>query len=272
MSAPAQPLLKAAAQRTPAARVAGRDAGSSKHIPYVCQVDAHTLETRSGELVQVLRLDGKSFETEDVRELDRLKHTRNTLLRAIAGGGYAIWQHIVRRRVEPALPGVLPAGFAAELDRKWFARLRTRHLYVNDLYLSLVRRAPKGTLGLALRAKRALSPHLDQQERARERAVALRELHQQASNLLSKLAPYGAHRLGTLHTASGLQSELLRFLVHLLTGRDRPVALPRAALDAVLGGAVPAVPLYGYLPTSTDFLGSEGFELRGPAGPDSAPR
>ena len=29
---------------------------------------------------------------------------------------------------------------AAELDRKWFARLSARKLYVNDLYLSLVRR------------------------------------------------------------------------------------------------------------------------------------
>ncbi|MBL6748936.1 MAG: VirB4 family type IV secretion/conjugal transfer ATPase [Nevskia sp.] len=257
-------LLKPAARRTPAGRIAARDAGSGQHIPYIRQADPWTLQTRGGELIQVLQLEGKSFETEDTRELDRLKTTRNTLLRAIAGGDYAVWQHIVRRRVEPALAGGIPAGFAAELDRKWFARLRGRHLYVNDLYFSLVRRAPAGATGLALRLKRALSPQLDRAEGAREQADALKALHQQMDNLRAKLAPYGQRRLGTVESRTGLLSEPLRLVVHLLTGRDRPVALPQASLDAFLGVMVPPVSLDAYLPTSTDFLGGEAFEMRGP--------
>ncbi len=123
MTRRAPPILKAAARRSRAARIAARDAGSAKHIPYVRHLDPCTLETRSGDLVQVIRVDGKSFETEDAQELDRLKSTRNTLLRAMAGGDYALWQHIVRRRVQPTVSGKIPPGFAADLDRKWFGRL-----------------------------------------------------------------------------------------------------------------------------------------------------
>jgi type IV secretion system protein VirB4 len=257
-------VLQAASRRSPAARVAAREAGSAAHIPYVRHVDPCTLETRSGDLVQVLKLEGRSFETEDAGELDRLKTTRNTLLRALSGGDYALWQHIVRRRVQPELSGEIPEGFAGELDRKWFTRLRERKLYVNDLYLSLVRRGPKGAAGLGLRLQRALSPAKDRELGQRERGQALKELYQQAANLEAKLAPYGARRLGTVEADHGLLSEPLRFIHHLLTGRDRPVALPPAALDGYLGLLVPPASLDTLLPGATDFLGSEAFEMRGP--------
>ena len=257
-------LLKSAAARTPAARIASLDAGAAQHIPYVRHCDPWTLETRSGDLVQILKLEGKSFETEDAQELDRLKGTRNTLLRALAGGDYALWQHIVRRREQPELPGDIPPGFAAELNRKWFERLRQRHLYVNDLYLSLVRRRPAGPSGLAGRIRQAWSPGKDRAQQSLLHGQALKELHQQTENLQAKLAPYGARRLGLVDASGGHQSELLRFIVHLLTDRDRPVQLPMAAVDGFLGRTVPARGLDGYLASSTDFLGAEGFEMRGP--------
>ena len=257
-------LLKSAAARTPAARIASLDAGAAQHIPYVRHCDPWTLETRSGDLVQILKLEGKSFETEDAQELDRLKGTRNTLLRALAGGDYALWQHIVRRREQPELPGDIPPGFAAELNRKWFERLRQRHLYVNDLYLSLVRRRPAGPSGLAGRIRQAWSPGKDRAQQSLLHGQALKELHQQTENLQAKLAPYGARRLGLVDASGGHQSELLRFIVHLLTDRDRPVQLPMAAMDGFLGRTVPARGLDGYLASSTDFLGTEGFEMRGP--------
>jgi type IV secretion system protein VirB4 len=257
-------ILAPAAKRTGAARVAAQDAGARQHIPYVRQLDPWTLETRSGELVQIIRMDGKSFETEDAHELDRLKLTRNTLLRAVAGGDYALWQHIVRRRVEPTLSGTIPPPFAAALDQKWFSRLRSRHLYVNDLYLSLVRRAPAGAAGIVRRLQRAWSPKSDLAQIRAQRDQALKELHQQADNLLAKLAPYGAQRLGLIEAGGRQESELLRFIAHLLTGLDRPVGLPQAALDGFLGMAIPAPSLDGLLSTSTDFLGGEGYEMRGP--------
>ncbi|MFI4981621.1 MAG: VirB4 family type IV secretion/conjugal transfer ATPase, partial [Nevskiales bacterium] len=264
MSRRAPPILKAAAGRSRAASIAANEASSRQHIPYVRAVDGWTLETRSGDLVQVLQLEGKSFETEDAGELDRLKITRNTLLRALAGSDYALWQHIVRRRVQPAVGGTIPAGFAADLDQKWFARLAERKLYVNDLYVSLVRRGPKGAAGMAARLTRALSPTNDREQGQRARSVALKELQQQAENLLAKLAPYGARRLRIVETDFGPMSESLRFIHHLLTGRDRPIALPRALLDQYLGTVVPAMSLDAYIPGTTDSLGNEAFEMRGP--------
>ena len=253
MSAAQAPLLAPAAQRGRQARIAASEALAAAHIPYVRQADAFTLQTRSGDLVQIFQLDGKPFETESASELDRLKEGRNTLLRALAGGDYALWQHVVRRRIYPDLSPRPPAGFARDLDAQWQARLQRQQLYVNDLYLSLVRRAGSPSTALAQRLRRALSPEQDRELARREYRQALRELHQHAENLIGKLAPYRPRRLTTHSGAQGLQSELLRFCLQVLTGNDRPVLLPLQPLDR-------------YLPSTTDYFGGEALELRSPGG------
>lgn len=246
-------MLRPAGTRSRNARTAAREAQAAEHIPYICQADGVTLQTRSGDLVQIFRLDGKPFETESAAELDRLKDGRNTLLRALAGGEYALWQHVVRRRVHPDLASAPPPGFARDLDTQWQARLQTQQLYVNELYLSLVRRAGDPSTALAHRLQRALSPKVDRQAAQRQHHQALRELHQQADNLMAKLAPYHPRRLGTTTSAQGLQSELLGFCLQLLTGTARPVLLPTLPLDR-------------YLPSTTDYFGGEAFEVRSPGG------
>ena len=52
MSRRAPQILRAAAGRSRAARVAANESSSRQHIPYIRKVDPWTLETRSGDLIQ----------------------------------------------------------------------------------------------------------------------------------------------------------------------------------------------------------------------------
>src|SRR3546814_12526398 len=56
--------------------------------------------------------------------------------------------HLVLRRVDVRLDGRFDDPFSANLDAAWQRRQERRQLFVNDLYLTLVRRPLQGLVGL----------------------------------------------------------------------------------------------------------------------------
>jgi type IV secretion system protein VirB4 len=125
------------------------EASAGLHLPYSHHVDERTLALRDGALMQVLRLDGLPFETADTAELNYRKSLREAMLRAIASPRFAVYQHVVRRRVDVGLAGNFADGFSAGLDALWNARLARKQLFVNDLFLTLVRRPSAARAGFA---------------------------------------------------------------------------------------------------------------------------
>ncbi|MBB3474182.1 VirB4 family type IV secretion/conjugal transfer ATPase [Sphingomonas sp. BK345] len=228
-----------------------RERSVGSHLPYARHVDAHTLETRDGLLLQVIHLRGLLFETADSDELDYRKWLRDAMLRAIGTSQFALYHHVVRRRVDAALDGNFPDAFSARLDAAWRARLATRRLYVNDLYLTLVRRPLQGRVGLIDRARGLFARHAPD-----PLAHDLRQLDAAREALLAAIGSYAPRLLGTYVTRDGTCSEPLEFLSHLLNAELRPVLLPLQDVG-------------DYLPYRRVSFGQQTVEL-GPAG--TAPR
>ncbi|MDP3677401.1 MAG: hypothetical protein Q8R44_20270 [Novosphingobium sp.] len=112
-----------------------REKSVGDHLPYVAQIDDHTILTREGLALQVIRLEGLPFETIDAAQLEARKVARDAMLQAVASARFALVHHVVRRAVAPELEGKFDDSFSAALDQAWRARLSARRLYVNDLYL-----------------------------------------------------------------------------------------------------------------------------------------
>ncbi|MGC5198879.1 hypothetical protein, partial [Aphanothece microscopica] len=144
-----------------------------------------------GLLVQVIKLEGLSFETADTEELNYRKAIRDTMLRAIAHPRFALLHHVIRAPVRPALDAAFPDPFSATLDQRWKARLETRALFLNDLYLTLVRRPPAAGGGWLDKTLDLFRPRQAQVDAA-ERARALRELDSARDGLMAALGHYGA--------------------------------------------------------------------------------
>ncbi|WP_411287212.1 VirB4 family type IV secretion/conjugal transfer ATPase [Phenylobacterium sp.] len=217
----------------PAARRAApiREASAGARLPYARHVDDITIETRDGMRLQVIHLAGLPFETADTEEVNYRKALRDGALRALASSRFALYHHIVRREVSPQVEGDYADDFSRELDEAWKARLASKRLYVNDLFLTLVRRPLQGRVGLIEGAIRAVTGASGGQAQTRAaEALEQRELDAARESLLAALSPYGARTLSVYDTAAGPCSEPLEFLSSLFNGEVRPVLLPRSDL------------------------------------------
>jgi type IV secretion system protein VirB4 len=209
-----------------------REQAAGRHLPYARHVDDHTIETRDGLLIQVVQLQGLHFETADTDELNHRKRLRDGMLQSIGSSRFAVYHHIVRREAEVALDASYADEFSERLDKAWKARLSTRKLYVNDLFLTLVRRPIQGQIGTFDRLKKKFGRVVARDLQASR--FELQALNQARDALLASLPNYGPRTLGTYETGQGPCSELLEFLSYLFNGEMRPVLLPMQDLGDYL--------------------------------------
>jgi type IV secretion system protein VirB4 len=209
-------------------KLAAREAAIGDRLPYARHLDDATLETRDGLLIQIIRLEGFPFETVDNDELSYRKRVREALYRGAADSRLAIYHHIIRRRVTPELKARFDDPFCRDLDARWRGKLAERRLFVNELFLTLVRRPLQGAAGLADRLFRRAAPDSGQ------RAQDLRQLQATRETFMAALAPYGARLLTTYQGRQGLCSEPCAFLAALVTGEMRPVLAPTGDIGQAL--------------------------------------
>ena len=106
-----------------AAGAAKREKSVGDHLPYLAQIDDHTILTRDGLALQVIRLEGLPFETIDAVQLEARKAARDAMLQAMSSARFALVHHVVRRAVAPDLDGEFGDPFSAALDKAWRDRL-----------------------------------------------------------------------------------------------------------------------------------------------------
>ncbi|MGA0608349.1 VirB4 family type IV secretion/conjugal transfer ATPase [Phenylobacterium sp. VNQ135] len=177
------------------------------------------------------QLDGASFETADIRDLNDWHAKLNGAWRNIASDQLAVWHHLVRREHHGYPEGAFRSDFAGALDGRYRDRLGGGRMFVNELYLTLVLhpgREAAERLGAWLSRGKAAS--VDEEERVRVIEDAARDLAQY-------LARYGVRPL-ELEERNGVWfSQPLEMLRLILTGRHEPVPLVRGHLGSAVYSA-----------------------------------
>jgi type IV secretion system protein VirB4 len=232
-------------------RAPSKEQPAGKHLPYARHVDDHTIETRDGLMMQVIHLRGLLFETADTEELNYRKRLRDATLQAIGSSRFAVYHHVVRRRIEAGLSATHPDAFSRQLDAAWRSRLEGKRLYVNDIFLTLIRRPLQGRVGRLDRFRERLGRAAATAPEATG-AYERHQLDQARDALMAALGSYQPRLLGVYDTPHGPCSEPLEFLSILYNGEMRPVLMPLEDLG-------------DYLPYRRISFGEETVEL-GPAG------
>src|ERR1700738_3108146 len=122
-----------------------REFPAADRIPYSTHVASTVVRTTFGDYLQVFRLGGASFESNDDEELNNWHERLNVLWRNVGSPNVALWTQVIRRRAgispsseETALQLQSGPPFAGALHTKYRSRLAQETLMLNEVYLAVV--------------------------------------------------------------------------------------------------------------------------------------
>jgi type IV secretion system protein VirB4 len=241
-------------RRTAAMR---REFTTADRIPYTAHVAPTVVRTMLGDYLQVFRLGGASFESNDDDELNNWHERLNVLWRNVASPNVALWTHVIRRRagIEAGAPARLAEPpsecfFADDLHDKYHRRLANETLMLNEVYLAIVHRPTSGAASGLVSKVLAKAQHAGSKLALADALDACEKL---AQTLNASLARYEPELLGVYQTANLRCSSLLEYLGLLVNGEGQRIPLPAGPLNRALA-------------TSRLLFGTEAIEYRLAAG------
>jgi type IV secretion system protein VirB4 len=242
-----------------AAAWSAKEAKVGDRLPYARLIDENTVLLRDGSVMSAIQVPGLLFETEDSDALNSHAATREVMLRSTLDARFVMYHHVIRRRVEVELDAEFPDPLSRHIDARWKQRLAGGSLFINDQFVTLIRRPARGKTGLPERLGKMFSRAGADELEADPKD--LRSLKAAITGLVASLQNYGAAVLGDYQApgASGTNSEMLELLSALYNGEMRPVRRPSSETD-----------IGHMLPYRRASFGLDAMELRGSAAPDFA--
>ena len=241
-----------------AAAWGAKEARAGDRLPYLRLIDESTLLLRDGSVMTAIQVPGLLFETEDSEALNAHAATREVVLRSTLDARFVLYHHVIRRRVSVDLEAEFPDPISRHIDARWRERLGSGQLFVNDQFITLIRRPARGKAGLVERMGKKFRRKGG--ERLEPDPKDLRSLRAASQGLVAALQAYGATPLGDYVGPQGnTNSEMLELLSALYNGEMRPVRKP--ADDVDIGHMLP------YRRVS---FGLDAIEMRGSGSPDFA--
>ncbi len=234
-----------------------KEARAGDRLPYARLLDESIVQMRDGSVMAALQVPGLLFETEDSDALNAHAATREIMLRSTLDARFVMYHHVIRRRVAVELDAEFADPISRHIDARWKERLGDGALFINDQFITLIRRPARGKAGLAERLGKMINRRGKADIEADPKDI--RALRAAITGLTASLSSYGAVLLGEYQGASGSNSEILELLSALYNGEMRPVRRP--ADDVDLGVMLP------YRRVS---FGLDAMELRGSGQPDFA--
>ncbi|MDD9900376.1 MAG: VirB4 family type IV secretion/conjugal transfer ATPase [Alphaproteobacteria bacterium] len=224
----------------------------SRFIPYTRHIDETTIKTREGYLLKVIKLEGLPFETADQIDLNQRKNIRATLLRGLSNSRFAVYHHVIRREDRSDTAGFFENDWCQNLDKAYRARLASKRMFVNEQYLTIIRRPQQGAIGLMAEIGRTISKKIDRDLGKSRQIEAHKALNEAVANIMTTLSPYRPTLLGLHENENGLFSDPLSFLSYLINLEKVDIRLPHKSIAE-------------YLPQKRISFGKETFEIRGAA-------
>ncbi|MET4682648.1 VirB4 family type IV secretion/conjugal transfer ATPase [Brevundimonas faecalis] len=210
----------------------GREGDARSNLPYARHLNDHVVALDSGALMLMFRIEGASFETADARDLNDWHVKLNQAWRNLADEQFAVWHHLIRRRVALEPSTGYRSGFATELGAAYDARTAAKPLWINELFVTLVLhpgRDPSRRTAALMRRLRAA-----RREDPDSALVPLRRIEEAGRDLAQYLDRYAPRRMG-LYERNGLWfSEPMEIIGLVLTGRRSPAPIVYGHLGAAL--------------------------------------
>ncbi len=214
-------------------KVAQREATPEKFLPYARHVNEEMVALDSGDIMLTFELQGRAFETADVRDLNDWHTKLNGMLRNLHDERLSIWTHLVRMRVDQYPGGAFKSGFAADLDRAYFGRINRERMFINRFFATLViRPAATGGDKIIQLFKRKVSKQAMQGPLIDDDLIEL--LDDKARDFEKLMARCEPRRCAIYEHRGLMFSETMEVADMVMTGRHRRVPVVRGHLGGAL--------------------------------------
>jgi type IV secretion system protein VirB4 len=202
-------------------RRASREREPGDLLPYARHVDDQVIALDGGGLMTCFALDGASFETADLADLNDRHARLNGVWRNLADERLALWHHLVRREQDAWPHGEFQSDFAQQLDKSYREVMARRRLFTNELYLTLILRPGDAGSWMTKLGVRQ-SPETSAQD--------LLILKNASRDLVQHLGRFNLRPLGLYDDRGIWFSEPLEMLRLVMTGRPSRAPLVRGHL------------------------------------------
>lgn len=205
-------------------------------IPYARFIDAETIETKDGNILQILKVTGLVADTMDDELIDMEKRIRNNLLMSLTDSSTSLYFHTIRKRVDIHLDGEYKNTFLKTLNIKRQQQLSDHDFYVNEHYITIVKKSPAGKIRKLSDFLKSLSSKFHINERERYRNETLADLNKVSKQVMTNLGHYGISKLINIYDPSkkAIVSESMSFLASLINHENRLMVAPEEDLSTCL--------------------------------------
>lgn len=222
-------------------------------IPYACHYDGNTILTKNGELLQTIKITGFVNESVENDALELRDVVRQSILKNVKNDDFALWIHTVRRKKNLDPGGDFPAGFSQKLNKNWKARNKWDEMYVNELYITVIRDGISASILDLQTVLRSLYFNSLKHRHEEKLAEANKDLKKVVDGMLDTLSPFGARCLQVTETGGICYSEPLQFFAKILNLAETPIPMPISDISE-------------YLATHGVAVGFNTMEVRGSTG------
>lgn len=201
-------------------------------IPYACHYNDHSILTKNGELMQVIRIEGLAEEyVNDGKDFDLRAIIRKAIVENVKDKKISMWFHTIRRKRNLDSINNFAWTFAKDTHDGWAEKNYWRSKFVNELYITLLYEGEnydlQKNLSLAFIPKAFKKLHLG---KIAKNAIALENV---MLKMIASLEAYGGKRLEVKHDNLGAHSEILEFLTKIACLKSKRVALPIQGIDNI---------------------------------------
>ena len=241
-------------------KLAKKEVGASSFIPYLCHWNKNTILTKNKSLIQIIRVNGFSFETADDSDIDIKKDIRNMLFKGLASGSMSLYFHTLRRKTTlvaedapPIDPNIIiPPNFVDYIQQEWQKKYTTKNAFMNELYVSVEKSIDKAGAAMfeyLFNKFKAGADKVVWEDSMRDMSDDLSEI---TNRVITTLNEYSPKLLSVVENEKGVYCEITEFLSKIVNcGEGYPLLIPSMSIDK-------------YLSSQRLYFGSKAIEIKGP--------
>lgn len=209
-------MLKFRAIQSKNKSILNREVHAGEFIPYSCYWNNTTLMTKENWLVKVIKLSGFAFETADDEDLVIQNNIRNQMLRSISSPAFSLYFHTIRRKKnifsDEFANQNLPNFFANHVNIKWREKHATRQSFINDLYITIIRRADTKGVEFLSHLLKKFGHVTSKNAWEDDMRATYEDLEETTNRIVTSLRNYSPKILEVKETPNGLFCEIMEFL------------------------------------------------------------